>query len=103
MRLLIANDGKTPMDQHGLWSMLDRLKPSFLIVRNQPGVDMLAYKWATKHNVPNVRAPLSALPKHLMDQKPDAVLNFGWGRDKVLREFIPLAKRAQISVIPVAY
>lgn len=103
MRLLIANDGKTPMAQHALWTMLDKLKPSFLIVRNQPGVDMLAYRWATAHNVPNVRAPLSCLPKNLMDQKPDAILNFGWGRDKTLRDFIPMAKRAQVAVIPVAY
>lgn len=103
MRLMIANDGKTIISQHAIWAMLDRLKPTFLIVRNQPGVDMMAYSWATKHNVPNVRAPLSALPKNLLEQKPDAVLNFGWGRDRTLREFIHLAKRAQISVIPYAY
>lgn len=103
MRLLIATDGRHPMGTHALWAMLDKLKPSFVIVRNQPGVDQLAYQWATKHNVPNVRAPLSCLPKNLMDQKPDAILNFGWGRDKVLQEFIPMAKRAQVAVIPVAY
>ena len=103
MRLMIATDGKSVYGQMEVWSMLDKLKPSFLIVRNQPGVDMIAYRWATAHNVPNVRAPLSALSKNLLEQKPDAVLNFGWGRDKVLKEFIPLAKRAQIAVIPVAY
>lgn len=103
MRLLIATDGRHPMGTHALWAMLDKLKPSFVIVRNQPGVDQLAYQWATKHNVPNVRAPLSCLPKNLMEQKPDAILNFGWGRDKVLQEFIPMAKRAQVAVIPVAY
>jgi hypothetical protein len=103
VRLLIATDGKNPMGVQAVWTLLDKLKPTFLIVRNQPGVDMLAYNWAKKHNVPNVRAPLSALPKNLMDQKPDAVLNFGWGRDKVLKEFIPMAKRAQVAVIPVAY
>lgn len=103
MRLLIATDGKNPSGQQAVWALLDKLKPDFLIVRNQPGVDMLAYRWATKHNVANVRAPLSCLPKHLMEQKPDAVLNFGWGRDAVLKEFIPMAKRAQIAVIPVAY
>jgi len=103
VRLLIATDGKNPMGVQAVWTLLDKLKPTFLIVRNQPGVDMLAYNWATKHNVPNVRAPLSCLPKNLMDQKPDAVLNFGWGRDKVLKEFIPMAKRHQVAVIPVAY
>lgn len=103
MRLMIATDGKSPMSQHSVWTLLDRLKPTFLIVRNQPGVDMIAYRWASAHNVPNVRAPLSALPNNLMDQKPDAILNFGWGRDKTLQAFIPLAKRAQIAVIPVTY
>jgi hypothetical protein len=91
------------MGVQAVWTLLDKIKPTFLIVRNQPGVDMLAYNWAKKHHVPNVRAPLSCLPKNLMDQKPDAVLNFGWGRDKVLKEFIPMAKRAQVAVIPVAY
>jgi hypothetical protein len=103
MRLMIATDGKSEAGVHAVWTLLDKLKPDFLIVRNQPGVDMLAYNWAKKHHVPNVRAPLSAMPKHLMDQKPDAVLNFGEGRDECLRQFIPMAKRAQIAIIPVAY
>jgi hypothetical protein len=100
---MIATDGKNESGVQAVWTLLDKLKPTFLIVRNQPGVDMLAYNWAKKHHVPNVRAPLSAMPKHLMDQKPDAVLNFGEGKDTTLRAFIPMAKRAQISVIPVAY
>jgi hypothetical protein len=103
MRLLIATDGKNESGVHAVWTLLDKLKPTFLIVRNQPGVDMLAYNWAKRHHVPNVRAPLSCLPKNLMDQKPDAVLNFGEGRDECLRKFIPMAKRAQVSIIPVAY
>ena len=103
MRLLIATDGKSEAGVHAVWTLLDKLKPTFLIVRNQPGVDMLAYNWAKRHRVPNVRAPLSALPKNLLEQKPDAVLNFGEGRDETLRQFIPMAKRAQISVIPVSY
>lgn len=103
MRLMIATDGKATQGQHAVWSLLDKMKPDFLIVRNQPGVDMIAYNWAKAHHVLNVRAPLSAMPKHLMDQKPDAILNFGEGSDRKLREFLYVAKRAQVPVIPVAY
>lgn len=102
MRLLIANATDYHNRTH-VWQLLDQLKPTDVIVRNQPGVDTYAFEWATRNHVRSVRAPLSSLPKHLMGHKPDAILCFGAGRDAILTRTIDAAKRLGVRVIPVAY
>lgn len=101
-RVLIAcGTGRGNREQ--VWRILDDLKPTDVIVRNQPGVDAFAWEWATKNHVRSVRAPLSSLVKHLLGHQPDAVVNFGAGRDRTLHDFIGAAKRQGIKVIPVSY
>ncbi len=91
-------------DKHAVWTMLEKLNPDTVIVRNQNGVDAYAYAWAMQHHIRAVRMPLSSLVKHLVEQKPDVVLDFGAGRDRTAHDFVRLAKGASdCRVIPVRY
>lgn len=102
MRVLIVNASRYT-DRTRVWRILDDLKPTDVITRNQPGVDTFAHEWATKHHVRLVRAPLSSLPKHLIGHKPDVIVDFGSRHDRTLTQTLFLARRAGIKVLPISY
>ncbi len=102
MRVLIANASRYA-DRTRVWRILDDVKPTDLITRNQPGVDTFAYEWATKHQVRVIRAPLSSLPKHLIGHKPDVIVDFGSRHDDTLRKTLFMAKQKGIKVLPISY
>jgi hypothetical protein len=90
-------------DRTRVWSILDELKPTDVITRNQPGVDTFAHEWATHHHVRLVRMPLSSLPKHLLAQDPDLIVDFGSREDPTLRTTVKLAKQKGIKILPISY
>jgi len=101
--MVICGD-PTVRDKHAVWAMLEKLKPDAVITRNQNGVDAYAYAWASKNNVRAVRMPLSSMVKHLVQQSPSIVLDFGAAKDRTAYDFLKVAKGAMdCRVIPVAY
>lgn len=102
--VMIMNGTPKVRDKHAVWTILDRLKPDCVITRNQNGVDQFAYAWAMTHQVRAVRMPLSSMVKHLVQQRPEVVLDFGAGRDRVAYDFLKVARGAiDCQVIPISY
>lgn len=102
MRVLIANASRYT-DRTRVWRILDDVKPTDVITRNQPGVDTFAHEWATKNHVRLVRMPLSSMPHHLLKQNPDMIVDFGSREDPTLRKTLFMAKQKGIKVLAVAY
>jgi hypothetical protein len=103
-RVMIVNGTPDVRSKHEVWRMLEEIKPTDVITRNQNGVDAYAYAWASQNNVRVVRMPLSSMVKHLVQQKPDIVLDFGAGKDRTAYDFLRAAKAVcDCRVIPVRY
>ena len=103
-RVMIISDDTAIRNKHEVWTMLEKLKPTDVITRNQNGVDAFAYAWASHNHVRVVRMPLSSMVKHLIGQRPDIVLNFGARRDRTAYEFLRVVSYIRdCQVIPVRY
>ena len=103
-RVMVISGNAQVRDKHEVWSMLEKLKPTDVITRNQNGVDAYAYAWASANHVRAVRMPLSSMVKHLVGQTPDVILDFGAGRDRTAHDFLRVVRNVRdCQVLRIGY